>query len=513
MSKQSFLAGTLILVGASLLTRIIGFVYRILLSRFIGAEGMGIFQMVFPTYTVLYALITAGLPVAISKMVAEAEAHHDEQRIAAIMRASVVLVLLFSAVGGLLLYVAAPYLSHHLLKEPRTYLPMLAMLPILPVVALTSILRGYYQGRQNMIPSSASQILESLVRLSLAVALTLTLMPYGVEVAAAGVMLAMLGGEAAGLLTLLLWKRRSPAPGAPAPAVRGVARQLLQFSIPVTMSRLAGTLSYFFEPIVVAQSLALAGYLSATATAEYGKLAGMAIPLLLFPTVLTFALSISLVPAISEAAAQGNLRRIRQRLHQAMRLALVVGAPFCLILYVWATPLSILLYNDATVAPLLQMMAPFSIFLYYQGPLNAALQGMGKVRVAMFNSIVGAVMKLLCIFLLASRPGIGIRGAALAVVLSFVLVTLLHWFSISRSVGNTVEWGDWGKVAVSIAITYLAMQLFSARTLHLGMAWDLLWAGALSLGTYLLMLALLGLIKREDLARLPWVGRFFGPSV
>lgn len=157
-----------------------------------------------------------------------------------------------------------------------------------------------------------------------------------------------------------------------------ILRRLLGISIPVTASRLVGSFSYLLESIITVRSLALAGIATAAATAQYGSLQGMVIPLLLLPGALTSSLAVSLVPSISEAAARKDLPTIHKRMHQALRLALVTGAPFAVLMYILAVPLCNLLYGNADTAPMLKLMAPFALFIYVQAPLQAALRSYGS---------------------------------------------------------------------------------------------------------------------------------------
>ncbi len=512
--RQTFLQGTLIILIASFITRVLGFVYRILLSRIIGAEGMGLYQMAYPTITVAITLVTGGFPVAIAKLVAEAEARGDQNTIRAIMRQSLAIIGGLSLFGFLLMLLGAPWLTQ-MMNDPRTYIVILAMIPVLPIVGISSIFRGYFQGKQNMIPSATSVIIEQLARIALSIWIAWHLLPYGIAYATAGAMLGMVGGELGGLC-ILLWhysrarsrtKSMNVSPLAPNESAATLF-SLLRISTPITASRLVGTLSYFFEPILVAQSLAMAGFAYTQATRMYGELAGMAIPLLLFPTVLTYALSVSLVPAVSELAAVHNMERIRQRVHQSMRLALVVGVPFSLLLTILAEPICAWLYGAPEVGKFLQVMAPFSLFLYYQGPLNATLQGLGEARAAMVNAFIGAALKLLAIFLLATQPTLGIAGVAIAIVLSFASVTVLHLLSVIRRVGWVIRGEDFLKVGLGCAVMGLSLYLLYPFTAHLTPLLQLVLLLIFSLASYLTCLVTTGMITREDVSRLPWTGPF-----
>jgi stage V sporulation protein B len=523
LSKQTFLYGTLVLVGAGFITKVLGFIYRIALSRIIGDEGMGLFQMAFPILIFTIVITTAGLPVAISKLVSEAEVKKEEDRIASILMVALFITVILSILITSLILLGSPLIANILLTDTRTVYSLLAMAPIIPIIAISSVFRGYFQGRQNMSPYAISTIIEQLTRIFTVLFLAHYLLPYGIEYAAAGAMIGMVIGELVGMVGLLHFFKRD----AKRPPIRSLFKwkqigavsisslkrsqatfyDLLRIALPVTGSRMVGSLSYAMEPIIVAQSLAMAGVATAASTALYGQLEGMAIPLVFFPAFITYSLSISLVPAISEAAAQKKMRLVEHRLQQALRLCLITGAPCAVLMFMLAEPLSILLYHRVEVARLMQIMAPFAILFYLQGPLAAVLQGVDQAQAAMRNSIIGAVIKTGLIFLLASRPQLGIDGVALAINCGIVIVTVLHFISTMDAIPFTFPRRELGKLGLTIiAMGLTAHYLLTQAQIPLLTRTLLAFVG--SSGIYLFSLPLLSLIRKEDIERVPYAGKW-----
>ncbi|WP_047151234.1 stage V sporulation protein B [Aneurinibacillus tyrosinisolvens] len=515
MSKQTFIKGTLVLVVAGLIVKILGFINRVMLARIIGAEGLGLYQMAVPTFILVISLATFGLNVSISKMVAEADASGDRGKIRLILQISLVIVSVLSFIFTTLMIVGASLISTYFLTDARAYYPLIAIAPIVPIVAISSVLRGYFQGKQNMIPPASSQVIEQIVRMFTVILLAMWLMPKGVEFAAAGAMAGVVIGEAFGMLSLFLQFKRQRLPqllqkrslSGIMKKNREVFQQLLDISLPVTGSRIIGSLTFFVEPIIVAQSLMLAGISSSAATSFYGQLAGMAIPLLVFPTFITYSLSVSLVPAVAEAAAQKNDRLVYRRIYQSLRLALVFGAPCSALLYVFAEPLSLMLYHDDKVGHFLKILAPYSIFLYFQAPLQAALQGLNHANIAMRNTIIGALLKTAAIFLLASRPELNVDGVVLSVNISILSVALLHFFSVSKVTGFTIQIQDFIKVTGSVSLSsYLALHMAQYWSNMLPLSQAMIIASLLSLFIYGLLLIWLKILGRQDVQRIPWIG-------
>ncbi len=519
--KQSFIHGTIILLAAGIFNRILGFVPRMTLPRVIGAEGIGLYQLGYPLLNILLTIITGGLPLAIAKLVSEAESSGDERAVRRILRVSLLFVIGAGLALSALCLWMAPWAGTRLMTDARVVPVILAMSPIILVVGISSVFRGYFQGRQNMIPTASSQMIETIVRIGAMLGLAWFFLPYGIEYAAAGAMLGVLTGEISGLAALLLQYRRYKAGADAGPEAtppigerrqpsaredRASFRRLMRVSIPVTASRLVGSGSYFLESIFTVQSLAAAGIATAVATAQYGALQGMIIPILLLPGVLTYSLSVSLVPSLSEAAARGDTAMIHKRLHQSLRLALVTGAPFAVMMYVLADPLTWYLYADDSVGHMLRLMAPVAIFLYFQGPLQAALQALDHPGQALLNSFVGACIKLALITLLAAWLKLGIIGVILAININIVLVTLLHYRSVVRKIRFRMRWGDFLSVALCSAVMVGAMLIIHSDLWPAPGLVKLLAAILASLVIYLLCVYFSGIIDKHDLARIPWIG-------
>jgi stage V sporulation protein B len=504
----------MILLAAGIINRILGFIPRIALPRIIGAEGVGLYQLGYPFMSVLVTIVTGGIPLAVAKWVAEARSTGDAAGERKIFRTALTLALTLSILLAGLAALAAPWLTTRVITDSRVYTTFMLMLPVLPITAVSAVLRGYFQGRHNMMPTAVSTVAETVVRIALVLLLSAALLPYGLEWAAAGAMMGVVAGELFGLIVLLVHYARSRrTERAPEAAVQSgpfpALRRLLSLAVPVTGSRLVGSLSYLLESIFTARSLAAAGIATGIATAQYGALQGMIIPVALLPTALTYSLAVSLVPSLSEAAAGRDRALIHKRLHQSTRIALVAGAPFAVAMYLFAEPICRLLYDHAEIAPMLRMLAPAALFIYLQAPLQAALQSLDKPGVALTNTFIGAAVKLTLIVALASRPDLGIYGALIAIIVNIVLVTALHGIGVARAIGFTMKLPDFVKVGAAMTIMGAA-SLFVMKRWLLPAEWmNLLLALAAGTVVYLLLMVLMRMIDRHDVVRIPFIGRMF----
>lgn len=511
MSK--FIQGTIILLAAGLVTRVLGFINRIVIARFIGAEGVGLYMMAFPTFILVVTITQFGLPVAISKNVAEADAKGDTAKTKKILIVSLAITLALSLLFTPALLLLAPYLSQHLLTDSGTLFPLLAVAPVVPIIAVSSVLRGYFQGKQNMKPAAYSQLLEQVVRITLIAALTKAFLPYGIEYAAAGAMLAAVIGELASLiylLTMFKLKKKFRVRKQFFKYVhegKSTFKQLMEVALPTTGSRMIGSIAWFFEPIVVAHSLALAGVATAVATQGYGALTGFAMPLLMLPSFITIALSTSLVPAISEAKSNNQFNLIEYRIHQALRFSLITGGLAVVVIFVLSEQLMTAMYGSSTGTEFIKMMAPLFLFYYFQSPLQAALQALDLAKAAMINSLIGAVVKIAVIFLLASQPAFGITGVAIGLIVGFVLVTLLHFATLLKAYSFTIHIREYVLTVLIMFGTGMLGYWLLDYLDNVSMVASIFIITAIISVCYIILMLLTRLIRKNDLLSIPWIGK------
>lgn len=526
--RQSFFYGTVILIIAGGVTKVLGFANRIVLSRIIGAEGMGLYQMVVPLLYFLITVTTFGLPVAIAKQVAETEAAKDPRLTRRYLLLALAVAGAISLVVCSFLLACSHWLAGLLFADERAHIVLLATIPIIPVSSVSLVLRGYFQGKQNMIPTAVSQLLEQVVRMALVVVMTLSFLSAGIEYATAGAVASIIFGEAAGLLYILWQYRKSSQKTAARLLVKpirssvkassGTIRQLINVALPVTMSRLIGSIAYVLEPMLVPLALVLAGFATADATGLYGEFAGMAVPLLMFPTFLTYSLSVSLVPAVAEPPIKKNAPLVHRRIYQSMRITLVIGAPCTVLLTIFAEPLCGLLYGSQfrEVGTLLREMAPFSVFLFFQAPLAAALQGLDYAQVVFRNTLIGAIVKTAAMFVFTAQPAFGIHGTVIALNIGITLVTLLHFASLVKCIGFTVNFKEFGKIGIAmLAMGYTGLSITKYWYTNEPGGNGLFVSIMASTLLYLVLLVAMRILGKQDVRRIPWIGEqlaIFSPA-
>ncbi|WP_269412098.1 stage V sporulation protein B [Lentibacillus daqui] len=513
MTKQSFLQGTLILIMAGMITRFLGFINRMVLARFLGEEGVGIYMMALPTLFLVMTLTQLGLPVAISKRVAEAEAKNDRVKVKKILTVSLIVTAVSSIVFTIGMIAFSPFVAS--LTDKRTLYPLIAISPIIPITAVSAVLKGYFQGKQNMKPQSYALVIEQVVRITSVALFIKLLLPYGIEYAAAGAMFSVILGEFVSLLVMIqIFKRKKTIKiryrfFTYLKASKHTLKELFSIALPSTGSRLIGSFSNFLEPILVAQSLAIAGISSSLATKQYGELTGFALPLLFLPTFITNSLSIALVPSISEADAKRHDRLIHYRIHQSIRISFASGALATIILTLFSVPILTYMYGTGNASKFLVLMAPFYLLLYIQAPLQSALQALDLARPAMWNSLIGAACKFTVLILLASNPNFGIMGVAIAMSASVVLVTLLHLVSLNKAIRYAIPFKDVIKMIVLLVTTWFIGEFFKAIYQHMDPNILIFFLMLFVIGClYIVLLFVLRFITREELKQLPIIQKW-----
>jgi len=445
--KRSFLWGAMILAIAGGICKVLGAIYRIPLARLIGDEGMALYQMAYPIYTIILTLATAGVPVAISVLISRGETKGYTGDSRKIFRVSLLILLSFGFVLTLLVMLTAPFIANNILKEPRAYYPIMAVAPAIFLSSLMSVFRGYFQGQQSMVPTAVSQVAEQFFRVAAVLILAFTLFPYGLEFSAAGATSGAVIGGLAGLLVLLIYYyvfRKRQRPNSSLLRYSGVtSRQLgwemVRLAVPVSVGAVVIPLVQVLDAVIVPQRLEFINYTHAQAMGLFGQLSGMASVLITLPTIFTISIATSLVPAIAEALTNRDRVLLNERLNYAFRAGMIITLPCTAGLFILAFPISDLLFKLPHVGVPLEVMAFACIVMAAFQISSAGLQGLGRPWIAMRNLIVVGVIKVIMNYSLTAVPILNIRGAAIATVTAFTIGSLLNIIYLKKLTGIIYE--------------------------------------------------------------------------
>ena len=518
VSKDTFLKGALILTIAGVVVKIIGSVNRILLSRLLGGEGIGLYQMAYPIYLLALSVSSAGIPVAISIIVAEKIALSDFRGANRVFRISLGLLTITGIIFTFLLYFGAGWLiEQHFVRDARAYYAIVALAPAILFVTVLSSYRGYFQGMQMMTPTAVSQIIEQLFRVVIMIFLAFYLLPLGLEYAAAGASFGAAPGALAGLLVLIYFYYRHRTElkcniamqpiSKPEPTLKVISR-LVKLALPVSLANIMLPVVASIDLFIVPARLEAAGYTVTQSTELFGYLTGMAVALVNLPTILTASLAASLVPAISAAYTLSNHQRIYQCTAMAMRIANLITIPSFVGLYLLAAPISQMIYGTPNAGVPIAILSVGLVFLGVQQVSTGVLQGLGHTAIPLINMVLAAVVKVYMSWTLTGMPSLGIKGAAWATNVDFAVAAILNLYFVYHYVGFNINIRDTLKtVAATIVMGCIVLLTYDSimrSTFHNTIATLL----AISTGgiVYAFVLLLLGGIRQRDIENIPKAG-------
>ena len=426
--KNNFINSTIILIIGGFISKILSLIIKIILTRTISTKGIGIYSLILPTFNLFITLCSLGLPIAISKQISEQRKKAKE-----IILPIIPLTLLFDVFLIIILFILSPLLSNFLLKNKMTYYPLIAIGLTLPFISISSILKGYFFGKEKMFPTTFSNITEQLIRLILTLTLIKYLMKYSLSIAITGVVLINILSEGISIITLLLFiPKHEKISFSYFKLDQSQIKDLLDISLPTTGSRLIGSITYFLEPILLTYALTNSGYSINDITIEYGIINGYVYPLLLLPSFFTMAVSSALLPVVSNAYSKRNYSYTRYKIKQALVISLIIGIPCTLLFMTMPKYFLNTIYNTNEGLTYIKIIAPFFLLHYIQGPLTASMQAMNKAKEAMLGTLYGSIIR--CILLLTlSFLHIGLWGLLIATITNIIFITIHHFYYVFHS--------------------------------------------------------------------------------
>jgi len=473
--RKSFIHGAGILAAAGIVIKIIGACFRIPLGNLIGGEGMGYYNAVYPIYTLLVVIATTGVPIAVSRLVAERETDGDHPGALRVFKISAFLMLAIGAVFFAILFFGAEYITAQIKDLEGAAVAMVAIAPALIFVPVMAAFRGYFQGQHNMKPTAASQITEQLFRVLFGLFLAYMFVGFGKQYAAAGGTFGATAGAAAGLASVaLVYFRTKKARGERASlqgrrgkdnasknwsdaarkreSTGAIIRQVVAIALPITVGAAIMPIMYNIDMLVVPNRLSAAGFAPVDVRSMYGQLTGFAEPITNLPKVLTQAIAVSMVPTIVRAFKQRDehAQFLRYNVTLGLRLALIIGLPCAIGVMVLSEPVMRFLYRaqieDAVgAAPALFIFGIGIVFLCSIDALTSVLQGIGKQMLPFINIAIGAACKFGVTYVLTGIPTLNIKGAALGTVSAYLVATILNYRAVVKHTG----------VHFNIALTFI----------------------------------------------------------
>ncbi len=512
--QKSILSGMTVLSVVGLVCKIVGALYRVPLARLIGDEGMGTYQLVFPTYNMLLTISSAGLPVAISRMVSFTLARDDPRNARRIFRVALCLLTALGFTACILMVVLSPALALRS-GDPSTQPGFVAIAPALLLVCMMSALRGFMQGQQNMVPTAISQLIEQVGKVFIAIPLAYFGSRVSIAYGAAGVLLGTSIAEAVALAYMFaVYRRKRPAflrlkqneQEAPLDA-RSLLKRLTSLSVPITLGACIVPIASFIDSGLLLKRLYAAGIEPGAALGIYGRYSGYVLTLINVPTALATAIAMSLVPSISSAMARGDGKGMRRQSALGLRLSFVVGLPCTAGMSLLSRRILSLIFvfseaSDLMVTAQLLSLSSLTIVLFtVVQSTSGILQGLRRQRIPMYTLLAGVAVKVLLNYTLIGLPQFNIFGAPIASIACYTISMAPNLYFVFRYTGDKPDWaGLLLRPALATALMAAALGLL-LRVVPEGALWTLLMVLA-GVAAYALAALWTRAVTKDDLAPL-----------
>ncbi|MBE7052302.1 MAG: polysaccharide biosynthesis protein [Ruminococcaceae bacterium] len=507
---KSFMYGAIILLIANALVKVIGAVFKIPLTYILGEEGMGYFSTSYQMYTWMFIIATAGLPVAISKMVSESSARDRHYEVRRILAVSIKLLMVIGVAGCLLLYFGADFFAEKLLKNSGAAYGIKAIAPAMLFVSAMSAFRGYFQGLQNMIPTALSEVAEALGKLIIGFGAAYMLASYGMELASAGAVFGVSCGGALGFVILYVLYRKhkassqlSPTKGA-CESDRYLLKKLIKIAVPITIGASVFSLTSLIDMAMIMRRLQAGGFSMSDANKLWGSYSGYAFPLFNLPPTLINAITVSIVPAIASAFAKKEYATAASTTCKSMKITILFSLPCAVGMSMLASPILNLVYGQTNAAQTLEILAIAIVFVSLVLVTNAILQATGNAMVPVKNMLIGGVFKVIINYFLVAHPTINIKGAPIGTTVCYITILGLNLYDMKKRMKITFPLIQLVLKPV-IAVAAMAISLYFVSPIFAGYGKLIASAAPIAVGAvvYAVVLVAIRGIDEEDIALLP----------
>ena len=510
--SKSIIGGMTVLGLAGVICKLVGVLYSIPLTWMIGTQGLGVYNAVFPAYNLLLTISSAGLPVAVSRLVARSLAKDDPSSAKNVFKTALILLTAVGSVATITMLAGSNLLAVAS-DQPTSRIGFQVIAPCVLLVCMLSAFRGFMQGQQNMTPTAISQLIEQVGKVFLALPMAYFGSKIGIEYGAAGALLGTTIVEGIALLYMIILYFRRKAAFASLPQLANelpesrssIAKQLMGISLPITIGACIVPLSQYIDSTMLVGRLMSTGMEAGKAASVYGLFSGTVIRIINIPTALALAVSMSLVPAISSAKAIEDHRQIVRQTDLGMRFAFLIGLPCSIGMSVLAEPLMRFFYEGSIVeeelilgGELLTMSGLTIILFTVVQATTSVLQGLGKQRIPMYTLVAGVVCKIVLNYVLIAIPEINIHGAPIASLVCYTVSMVPNLYYMLKYTKSKMNWMGW-IVRPGIATAAMGVVVFAMRELLPGGRLMLLVDVAVGVVVFAVAALAIKAITKEDL--------------
>lgn len=428
MRIPNLVLSTIILFISNLIVRILGFLYKIFLSRVMGDIGLGIYHMVFNFLMICIALTTTGIPTALSCLVAKESALKDKKDVNIFFISTLYVSFFISLLISLLVSFNSTYLSFKLLQDENLNLFILSICPAIVIITISNVLRGYFYGIKKVMVPAIGQVIEQITRI-----LFVFLVSMYISDKAIICYITLLGisiGEATNVIymSICLYKESSLYNNF---TIRlkdfyYSSMETLKMALPITCNRMSSVVLQSVSSMIVPSRLVLSGISYTQSIGLYGVICGMVMPFIYLPFTIGSALVVNLIPSISQEVALNKIKNVKIKIYYAVVLTVGVGIISSLFFYFFGEELCLIVFNNKTAGIYLKAMFLAPLFLSLNQTLSGILHSIRKEVISSVNTIVGMVIQVITIYFLLPIPSLNMYAYIYAITATAILTTILH---------------------------------------------------------------------------------------
>ena len=470
MEKDNFFKNSFLLTTSNITTGLLGFAFSIYLSKILGAEGIGLYNIIMPVYNLFICLMTAGVVAALSKVSAVYYEKSQTNNLTKTINTVAVFNIVWSLLIGIVVFLLAPYIGKYGINDPRTINAIRVTCPAMVFISLSNILKGYFLGVSKIIVPAIVDIFEKAMRI-----VTITLLVYSFAsnnlstlVTLAYVSLAI--GELQSLILLFIYYRRCvsklPKPRFKADGRAQLLFNVLVISIPLCLNGFLNNIFATMSTLLVPRRLMAAGFSYPEALALIGKYTGMAVTLIGIPLIVVGSINTLLIPDLSQTLSKGNTYEASLRIKKVMKIAFLLGLSTTVICSLVPYELGNLFYGRNDLGSYIFIASLSAPIFFTSSTMFGILNGLNKQGVIVRNSLIIAVLELICLFIFTSIPQINVYGYSLNLFITSVVSLVINLYEVRKEININLSLTNIIIFVLLSILTFLVLNIFIKNVLH-----------------------------------------------
>lgn len=429
MKKSKFIRSSIILIIGGFCTKALGMLTKVILTRKIGTQGIGLYSLISPTFLLLISISGMGLTTALNVLISSKKYNTKN-----IMIYSLLTSLFIDFIIIIFLFIFSKKIAIDLLHNANLYYPILSMGFVLPFITISNIFRSYYFSKERMLPHVISNILEDLIKLLLIILFMNAFLNQQDKMLTFIITTNIFSELSSIIIFLCCFPEFHISKADLKPNIKNI-KAILNIAIPTTISRLIGSITYFLEPIILTLILTKIGYDNNFIVSEYGIINGYVLPIILLPSFFTSAISQALIPSISHSYAHKDYKNLKRKIKQALIISLLLGLFFTVFFILGGDFLLNFLYNTNEGSSYIKLLAPIFILHYIEQPLLSCLQAMNKAKINMKISMINMIIRTVGLAIFCSL-NIKMYGLLIALSLNIIFTCGYSWIKINSIILN-----------------------------------------------------------------------------